>query len=61
MNLLDPNSNPLLRARVFARHVMALIYYLVWSLIMFGSLILGFLAIRILLIAAGHVMRAIGI
>jgi len=61
MNPPDPNKNPLQRARVFARYVTAMICYLFWGLVIFGSLALAYVAARVMLVAVNSIMKAIGI
>ena len=61
MNLFDPNNNLQNFTRIFSQFVLNMVYFLIWATIGLASLAATYVAIRALLVAVGHILRALGI
>jgi len=61
MNLFDLNNNLQNFTRIFSHFVWNMVYFLVWIIIGLASLAATYVAVRIIVVAAQHVLRAIGI
>ena len=61
MNLFDPNNNLQNFVRIFSQFVWNMVYFLIWATIGLASLAATYVAARTIIVAAQHVLRAIGI
>jgi len=61
MNLFDLNNNIQNLVRMFSQFVWNMAYFLVWATIGLASIAATYVVARTIIVAAQHVLRAIGI